>query len=123
MQDFKKLKVWQRSHALVLNIHKLTKLFPPEERYDLVPQLRRAAKSVPTNIAEGCKRESQLEFARFLNIAEASLSETEYHILLSHDLDYLPKEKFEALANEIDQISRMLSGLRKRIKKDAKLDS
>ena len=120
MQNFRNLKVWQRCHDLVLEIHRVSKGFPREERYDLVPQLRRAAKSIPTNIAEGSKRESQADFARFLNIAEASLSETEYHILLSHDLGYLPDAKYSALMREIDELSRMLSSLRKKVRRGGK---
>ncbi len=77
MQRFTELRVWQRSHALVLNVYRLTESFPQQERYGLTAQLRRAALSVPTNIAEGSKRLTSLEYARFLNIAEGSLAETE----------------------------------------------
>jgi four helix bundle protein len=77
MQRFTDLKVWQRSHALVLRIYQLTAGFPAEERFGLGVQLRRAALSVPTNIAEGSKRQGSQEYARFLNIAEGSLAETE----------------------------------------------
>ncbi len=84
-QRFTELKVWQRSHALFLDLYKLTAKFPGDERFGLTSQLRRAAMSVPTNIAEGSKRQSNVEYARFLNIAEGSLAETEYLVLLSRD--------------------------------------
>jgi len=80
MQRFTDLIVWQRSHALVLQVYRLTKSFPPDERFGLTSQLRRAAFSVPTNIAEGSKRHTNPEYARVLNIAEGSLAETEYLI-------------------------------------------
>src|SRR5713226_1255009 len=89
MQRFTDLKVWQRSHALVLHVYRLTKSFPSDERYGLTSQLRRAVLSVPTNIAEGSKRHTNPEYARFLNIAEGSLAETEYLLMVSRDLGYL----------------------------------
>jgi four helix bundle protein len=78
MQRFTELMVWQRSHRLTLEMYRLTSRFPAEERFGIISQLRRATLSVPTNIAEGSKRISSSEFARFLNIAEGSLAETEY---------------------------------------------
>ena len=82
MQHFTRLEVWKRGHALVLAVYRLTDAFPKEERFGLTAQLRRAAASVPTNIAEGAKRRTNTEFARFLNIAEGSLSEVEYLFML-----------------------------------------
>ncbi|MFZ0959277.1 MAG: four helix bundle protein [Terriglobia bacterium] len=90
MQRFTDLNVWQRSHSLAPRVYRLTKALPSDEKYGLVSQLRRAAVSVPTNIAEGSKREGNQDFARFLNIAEGSPAETEYLIMLSRDLEYLP---------------------------------
>src|SRR5271154_2763133 len=92
VQRFTDLTVWQRSHALVLQIYKLTREFPNDERFNLVSQIRRAALSVPTNIAEGSKRIGRSDYARFLNIAEASLAETEYLLLVSRDLSYVSSE-------------------------------
>jgi four helix bundle protein len=91
VQRFQDLKVWQRSHALVLEIYRLTKDFPSTERFGITSQIRRAAVSVPTNIAEGTKRLGGQDFVRFINIAEGSLAETEYLITLSRDLIYLPR--------------------------------
>jgi four helix bundle protein len=115
MQRFTDLKVWQRSHELTLAIYRASASFPRDERYGLTSQLRRAMMSVPTNIAEGAKRQSQVEFARFLNIAEASLAEADYLLLLAGDLNYLPGENVIALRTETEEISRMLNGLRDRI--------
>jgi four helix bundle protein len=115
MQHFKNLKVWQRSHQLVLDLYKLSVSFPSHERFGLTSQLRRSAASVPTNIAEGCKREGQQDFARFLNIAEGSLSEAEYLVMLSSDLGYLSGNDSERLIAEISEIARMLHALRVRI--------
>ena len=115
MQRFTDLKVWQRSHALTLQIYKFTTTFPPDERFGLVSQLRRAAASVPTNIAEGSKRQSNADYARLLNIAEGSLAETEYLILLSRDLGYLNDKTCEGPLAEVGDIVRMLHALRAKV--------
>ena len=115
MQHFKDLKVWARSHALVLEIYRLTKSFPNDERFGIVSQVRRAAASVPTNIAEGAKRRGQQDFARFLNIAEGSLAETEYLVTLSRDLGYLKSENSTLLLAEVSEIARMLNALRAKV--------
>jgi four helix bundle protein len=112
MQHFRELKIWQKSHALVLNLYRLTKGFPGDERFGLTSQLRRAAVSVPTNIAEGTKRRGKQDYARFLNIAEGSLSETEYLLMLSCELGYLQRKETESPLSEISEIARMLYALR-----------
>jgi len=112
MQRFHDLKVWQRSHALVKQVYALTRKFPEDERHGIVSQVRRAAVSVPTNIAEGAKRLHKAEYARFLNVAEASLAETQYLLLLSHDLGYLSAAAFSTRDTEIEEIARMLYRLR-----------
>jgi four helix bundle protein len=115
VQHFKDLKVWQRSHALVLEIYRLTRSFPTDERFGIISQLRRAAASVPTNIAEGAKRRGKQDFARFLNIAEGSLAETEYLVVLSRDLGYLPSEDPVMPLAETAEIARMLNALRLKV--------
>lgn len=115
MQRFTDLKVWQRSHALVLQIYRLTAVFPADERFGLIAQLRRAALSVPTNIAEGSKRHGNQEYARFLNIAEGSLAETEYLLLVSRDLTYATANTIQPLIAEADEIARMLNALRVKV--------
>jgi four helix bundle protein len=115
MQRFTELKVWRRSHELTLEVYRVTAAFPSAERFGLVSQLRRAAASVPTNIAEGSKREGRQEYARFLNIAEGSLAETEYLVMLSRDLRFLAVDRAEALLNEMTEIARMLHALRTKV--------
>lgn len=117
MQHFRNLKVWQRSHRLVLEIYRLTVDFPSHGRFGLTSQIRRSAASVPTNIAEGCKREGQQDFARFLNIVEGSLSETEYLVMLSQDLDYFGGKNSGYLLMEISEIGAMLHCLRAKVEK------
>jgi four helix bundle protein len=115
VQRFQDLKVWQRSHALVLEIYQLTKDFPGSERFGITSQLRRAAVSVPTNIAEGTKRLGSQDFARFINISEGSLAETEYLIMLSRDLGYLPPKVTAMPLAEITEIAKILNSLRGKV--------
>jgi len=117
MQRFTDLTVWQRSHALVLDVYRLSKKFPTDERFGLTSQLRRAVLSVPTNIAEGSKRRSNQEYARYLNIAEASLAETEYLLMVSRDLAYLAADSAKVALDELDEIARMLNSLRSKVEK------
>ena len=111
MQRFTELKVWQQSHALTLDVYRLSSAFPSEEKYGLVSQLRRAASSGPTNIAEGSKRRGGQDYARFLNVAEGSLVETEYLLMLGRDLGYVRSEKVQELLHSIAGIARMLHAL------------
>ena len=87
MQDFRDLKVWQKSHQLTLEVYRSTATFPREELYGLTSQIRRASSSIPANIAEGCGRNSPNELRRFLEIAMGAASELEYHLLLARDLN------------------------------------
>jgi four helix bundle protein len=119
LQRFTELEVWQRSHAMVLEVYRLTARFPETERFGLVSQVRRAAASVPTNIAEGAKRTGAQDYARFLNIAEGSLSETEYLVMLSRDLGYLSLDEATRLLVEIEEIARMLFALRTKVEQRA----
>lgn len=109
MRDFKELAVWKRSHELTLEIYRVTQKFPREEVFGQVSQIRRAAASIPTNIAEGCGRQTTAEFANFLNIASGSASEVEYEILLAKDIGYLTNEQYERFTKEIREIRSMLS--------------
>lgn len=119
MQRFTELKVWERSHALVMKLYRLSAQFPEDERFGLISQLRRAAASVPTNIAEGAKRQGAQDYARFLNIAEGSLSETEYLVMLGRDLGYIGLDDATGLLVEIEEISRMLFALRMKVEQRA----
>lgn len=109
MRDFKQLKVWQKAHRLALEIYRHTQSFPAEERFGLTIQLRRAAASVPSNIAEGAGRNTDLDFARFLSIAAGSTSEVEYQLLLARDLALLPEEPYRQLDRLVNEVKRMLN--------------
>ncbi|MCX6355748.1 MAG: four helix bundle protein [Candidatus Aureabacteria bacterium] len=115
MKTFRDLKAWERAHGLVLEIYKVTKDFPPDERFGLSAQIRRSAASIPTNIVEGFKRRSDREFAHFLNIADASLEETKYHIILASDLGYIDRGKSDKLTVICDEVGKMLNGLQKKL--------
>ena len=120
MRDFRTLQVWQKSHELALKIYGLTPQFPREEVYGLTSQIRRACTSIPTNIAEGCGRESSADFARFLQIAFGSASETEYLILLANDLKYLNTYQYTELMDAIIRIKKMLTALLKNVRTDSR---
>ena len=113
IKTFRDLNVWQKAHNLVLAIYKITKDFPADEKYGLVMQLRRSAASIPTNIVEGFKRKSKKDYAHFINIADSSLEETKYHIILAKDLEYLKEEDFNKLNDICDEIGEMLHGFYK----------
>lgn len=111
MRDFHNYIVWSKGHNLTLEIYKQTQYYPKEELFGLTSQIRRAASSIPINIAEGCGRRSDAEFAQFLNIAAGSASEVEEELLLSYDLGYLNKSIFEQLNTEINDIKAKLNKL------------
>ena len=114
-KTFRDLLVWQKSHNLVLRIYRCTEAFPNGEKFGLVSQIRRSAASIPTNIVEGQKRKSSKDFLHFLNLADSSLEETKYHLILSKDLGYLKLKDFDDLMMLCDEIGRMLSGLQKNL--------
>lgn len=118
MKDFRSLKVWEKSHQLTLVVYKATAGFPKEEVYGLTSQLWRACASMPTNIAEGCGRGGDAEFGRFLQIAMGSASETEYHLLLAHDLGYLNDPDYEKLNKDVVEVKQMLTSLIQKLKAD-----
>lgn len=109
MRNFRELKVWQKSHGLVLAVYKATTRFPREELYGLTNQIRRASTSIPANIAEGCGRAGETELARFLQIAMGSASELEYYLLLARDLDFLKALVYEGLDSQVTEVKRMLT--------------
>lgn len=111
MQNYKELKVWEKSHLFTLKVYEVTRSFPKEELYGLTSQLRRCASSIPANIAEGAGKNGQNEFAYYLNIALGSANEAEYYLILSKDLQYLEHQLFETLYQEINEIKAMLIAL------------
>ncbi|MCY7291624.1 MAG: four helix bundle protein [Ferruginibacter sp.] len=116
MQNYKDLKVWYKAHEFTVKIYEVTKQFPREEIYGVTSQMRRAASSIPANIAEGCGKFTQPDLARYLNIALGSANESEYFVLLSKDLSYLSVEHFEVLNKMINEIKEMLITLIKKVR-------
>jgi len=111
MQNYKELKVWVKAHQLTLNVYRVTSCFPKDELYSLTSQLRRSTSAIPANIAEGCGKKSQKDLANFLNIALGSANESEYFLLLSRDLEYLPVGEHDSLHDIINEIKAMLISL------------
>jgi four helix bundle protein len=118
VKDFRELKVWEKCHQLTLAVYKESRAYPKEEMYGLTNQTRRAASSVPTNIAEGCGRGTDPDFARFLQIAMGSASELDYHLLLARDLGMLRTEAYDGLLPMLLEAKRMLAALIRKVNPD-----
>ena len=118
MKDFHELKVWQKAHQLTLTIYQITASFPREELYGLTTQLRRSCSSIPANLAEGCGRNGDAEFARFCSIAMGSASELEYHLLLARDLKLMKAEDYQDLTLRTTELKRMLTALHQKLNAD-----
>ena len=112
-RTFEDLKVWQKAHRLVLKIYRFSKQFPKHEIFGLSSQIRRAAVSIPANIAEGFKKKTNPDKLRFFNIAQGSIEEVRYYLILSADLDYGDTRK---LKDELAEVSRMLEAYMKSIR-------
>lgn len=108
MQDFKQLKVWNKAHQLTLKIYLVTKLFPKDELYGLVSQMKRSSTSISTNIAEGCGRGSKADLNRFLQFAIGSSNELEYQLILSRDLSFIDENKFSEITGDLVEIRKMI---------------
>lgn len=119
MKDFRELKVWQKAHQLTLAVYGITASFPREELYGLTSQLRRACASIPANLAEGCGRHGDAEFARFCSIAIGSATELEYHLILAKDLKMIPPGDYQEMSNRTTELRRMLTVLHKKLKADS----
>ena len=115
MQDFRRLLVWQRAHAFALDVRRVTDAFPRVGYADLKSQLRRAAESIVSNIVEGCAASSRKEFARFLDISIKSTSEVDYQLQLARDLGVLRHARWKPLAQEVVELRKMLSALRRTV--------
>jgi four helix bundle protein len=107
----KKLNVWQTAMKVAQMVYKLTNAFPPDEKFGLVSQMRRAAISIPCNIAEGAARQGKKEFKNFLSMAQGSLSELDTQLELSVLLEYISNDKIEEIAGQLMRIDKMLTGL------------
>jgi four helix bundle protein len=115
MQDFRRLDVWRKAHALALDVRRITKDFPRSGYTAQRSQILRAAESIPTNIVEGCFAASQKDFARFLEISIKSAGEVEYQLQLAHDSGVLGYRNWRSLTAETIEVRRMTIGLRKRV--------
>jgi four helix bundle protein len=118
VKDFHELKVWQKAHQLTLAVYQITATFAREERYGLTSQLRRCSASIPANLAEGCGRNGDAEFARFCSIAMGSASELEYHLLLAKDLKLIKPEDHVELSQRAIELKRMLTALLQKLNAD-----
>jgi four helix bundle protein len=116
LREFAELKVWEKAHLLTLAVYDATKCFPKEGIFALTNQIRRAAYSVPSNIAEGCGRDSIPELAQFCKIAMGSASELEYQLLLSRDLGYMNRSAYDSLSRDVVEVKKMLRSFLSRLK-------
>lgn len=120
MQDFRKLEVWQLAHTLTLDVYRQTRGFPPEEMFSLTDQIRRAAVSIESNLAEGTGRGGDADFARFVQIAFGSACELECQLLLARDLDFIPPDGHRMLEDRVHQIKRMLASLLRKLRAESR---
>ena len=117
MRDFRKMLIWERSLRFVTTTYSFTKLFPDDERFGLISQMRRAAVSISSNIAEGSARNSDIEFKRFLEIALGSAFELETQLIVSAEMNYLNIEKFNEYLSELQEIQKMINSFINKLKK------
>ncbi|GHV45794.1 four helix bundle protein [Bacteroidia bacterium] len=108
MHNFKQLQIWQKARIFVKDIYVITKNFPKEELFCLTQQIRRAAVSIPSNIAEGAGRNSNADYAHFVDIANGSAFEVETQLYLALDLEYITQEEFEKINTDLIEIERMM---------------
>lgn len=116
MKNYRNLNVWKAGHAVTLAVYQHSKLFPKDELFALTSQIRRAACSIPANIAEGCGREGDAELKRFLNIALGWACELDYFILLAGDLGYISATVQSTLANDVLSLRRQLGAFIQKLK-------
>ena len=116
MHKYKDLVLWKKSMALVTEVYLTTSLFPGKERFNLISQIQRSAVSIPSNIAEGAGRNSDKEFVRFLSIAHASSFELETQLIVSNNLNYIPKQKLNKLLEDIIEFQKMNFALQLKLK-------
>jgi len=117
VKSFRDLEVWQRAHRVVLDVYRLTNPFPRSEQFGVVSQLRRAAFSIPANIAEGFGRRSTKELLQFVAVANGSLEELRYFLLLSRDLRYLSPMEHAKMEGDLKAVAQMLEGLAKSLRR------
>jgi four helix bundle protein len=115
-QSFKEIYAWQRAHAFVVSVYQTTKSFPDYERFGLCSQFQRSAVSIAANIAEGYRKDGMSDKLRFLNIAQGSLEECRYYILLSYDLNYINLDTYNNMNASIEETSKLLNAYYRGIK-------
>jgi four helix bundle protein len=120
LKTFKDLLVWQKSYQLCLSIYKITKTYPQEEKFGLTSQMRRSSVSIPSNIAEGYGRKTTQEYIYSCYVAYGSLCELETQLLLSTDLDYMNRENFGNIEENLREVERMLKALIKSLEQKTK---
>lgn len=116
LKSYRDLDLWKKAHSVVLEVYRLTNLFPRNEQFGVVSQLRRSAASIPANIAEGYGRRSTKELLQFLGVANGSLEELRYFLLLSRDLRYLSHEAHEVLERDLKSVAQMMQALTKSLR-------
>ncbi len=116
MRDFKKLEIWNNGIELVKQVYKLSSSFPSEERFGLTSQITRAVVSIPSNIAEGCSRNSEIEFKRFLEIAIGSLFEVQTQLIIARELNFLEESDSSKIEILLEKKARMINSLISKIK-------
>jgi len=116
MQSFREVKVWEKAHHLGLHVYRVTAGFPEIEQAGLIRQMRKAAVSLPSKIAEGCGRAGDRELARYLESAKGSANDLEYQVLLAKELGFLPEPEHAVLSEEITEVQKMLYGFIKTVR-------
>jgi len=111
VKNYKELEIWQKGVDLTVQVYQITRTFPPEEKFGLVSQIRRAASSIPANIAEGWGRGSTKEYVQFLRIARASLMELETHLILASRLGYIEGDRLGTLQQEVETLGKRINSL------------
>ena len=111
MRNYRDLQTWNKAHKLTLDLYVLSRQFPKEEMYGLTSQLRRAASSIGANLAEGCGRQTNSEFARFVRISMGSASELDYHLLLARDLGLVETDAYQRAFKALTEVRKMLTSL------------
>jgi four helix bundle protein len=122
MAHYRNLEVWKRAHAQTIEIYRATRTFPSSEKFGLTSQIQRAASSIGANLAEGCGRDRDGEFARFIDIARGSCDELDYHLLLAQDLDLMTDQDYHDISAQNAEIGRMLRGLANAVRGSGRRD-